>query len=534
MLTWYTPRWDPQVMTAGAYFAPWSYASAAGVNLRDHAQRERLLFFREGRTATVSVVQTLDERINFCSDGKVEADTSPRSMTLQRLIAHLPMLCHRAPQRALNIGLGAGVTLGALACHPLQTLDVVEIEPAVTNVVQVWAPWNHAIGTNPLVRLHVNDGRNHLLLTTGRFDVITSDPFEPVVAGAASLYTVEHFQLARQRLRPGGIMAQFLPLYELSNADVGMLLRSFATAFPHAAVFFTGYDTILLGFTEGAGIDMEVVAHNFGRPAVAQSLADVGVTEPGQLLEMLVLELQQGAEELSPGTLNTDDRPLVEFSAPRSALAYQPDRNQRVLLEAYAVEPDLTRYNLPEAWTAKVQAGRDAMRLTLAANLQREGGDARGALELLYAALRRSPANPITQNELTAALAGAANAFRVRGDVTNAAVYYHRALEIQPDDFWSLCHLAGFAIADGQWGEADRFLARGLAAYPDAPLLIAMRGRLAGSRGNIAGAERDLRAALLQLPRDPELWDQYAYVLEHQGNHKAAELARAHAVSARD
>jgi len=126
------------------------------------------------------------------------------------------MLLHPNPRRALNIGLGAGVTAGALTCYPEVTVEIADIEPAVTSVAAFWAERNHDLIKRGRHTLFINDGRNHLLVTTNRFDVITSDPFEPVVAGAASLYTVEHFQLARSRLAQGGLMAQFLPLYEMS------------------------------------------------------------------------------------------------------------------------------------------------------------------------------------------------------------------------------------------------------------------------------------------------------------------------------
>src|SRR4030095_9123728 len=192
----------------------------------------------------------------------------PKNMMLQRMQGHLPMLFHANPRHVLNIGFGGGVTAGAVSIYPETKLDIVEIEPAVTNVAEIFAPLNHDVIRRGRYHLVVNDGRNHLLITTNRYDVITSDPFEPVVAGAAHLYTVETFQWARARLAPAGIMAQFLPLYELSRADLMMILRTFVRVFPRTAVFFTGTDTVLLGLTDGAALRLETVAAKFETPEV--------------------------------------------------------------------------------------------------------------------------------------------------------------------------------------------------------------------------------------------------------------------------
>jgi spermidine synthase len=297
------------------------------VVLRESLASLELLFYREGTTATVAVTRLLDGRLHFSSDGKVEADTSPQSMVLQRMMGHVPMLLHPNPRRVLNIGLGAGVTSGALSCYPETQLEIADIEPAVTNVAAIWAERNHDLIRRGRHTLFINDGRNHLLVTTNRYDVITSDPFEPVVAGAASLYTVEHFQLARSRLAPGGLMAQFLPLYELSRDDLLMIVRTFARVFPRASVFFTGTDTILLGLTEGAELRLATAAAKFAIPEVRASLAEIGMDRPERLLDMLVMDLEPGDAAIHEGRVNSDNHPFIEFSAPAQR-AELPNRHE--------------------------------------------------------------------------------------------------------------------------------------------------------------------------------------------------------------
>ncbi len=185
----FVPRWDPLLLCSGPYFTP-----------RTHVQGKTLCCGRiSPRWSFSSIVKEPRPRcrslaawkggLYYSSEGKTEADTSPQSMVLQRMMGHLPMLIHPNPRRALNIGLGAGVTSGALSCYPDVKIDIADIEPAVTNVAAIWAERNHYLIERGGFTLFINDGRNHLLVTTNRYDVITSDPFEPVMAGAASLYT---------------------------------------------------------------------------------------------------------------------------------------------------------------------------------------------------------------------------------------------------------------------------------------------------------------------------------------------------------
>ena len=123
------PGWNHKLMAAGPYFNPWTFVSGTNIVFRERLNSEELLLYREGLVANVSVSRSDEQKLYFSSDGKVEADTSPRSMMLQRMMGHIPLLFHPNPRRVLNIGLGAGVTFGAVSCYPLDRFEVVEIEP---------------------------------------------------------------------------------------------------------------------------------------------------------------------------------------------------------------------------------------------------------------------------------------------------------------------------------------------------------------------------------------------------------------------
>jgi len=518
-----TPQWDRLLLCSGPYFTPRTDVQGKEVKLRENLASLELLFYHEGTTATVSVTRSLEGRLHFSSDGKTEADTSPQSMVLQRMMGHLPMLLHPNPRRALNIGMGAGVTSGALSCYPDVKIDIADIELAVTNVAAIWAERNHDLIRRANFTLFISDGRNHLLVTTNRYDVITSDPFEPVVAGAASLYTLEHFELARSRLAPGGVMAQFLPLYELSREDVLMIWRTFTAVFPRSSMFFTGTDTVLVGYTGDATLDLAAAAAKFSIPEVKASLAGIGIDRPAGLLDMLVMELEPGSAAVEPGALNTDDRPHIEYSAQRSALEYRTDVNQQVLLKHFNEIPPRHLAGLPPEVVEEVTRERDAFRTMLRASILRSQGDVRGTVDLLRLAIENAPRSPIIRNELLTSLGLLAR----EGDKSQAKILYQEALKVDPKDFSALYNLHLISRADQQPELAADYLRQGLEAYPDSAMFIAMRGRQSGLAGDIKAACRDLAAALQVLPRRADYWNIYADFLQRDDQPAKAEAARA-------
>ncbi len=495
-----SPHWDKKVMSSGPYFGPWNYIENGKVTLSDQLRQYRLLYFNEGITSTISVVKDSNEDIMYCSQGKVEADTSERSMMLQRMMGHLPMLFHPNPQRVVNIGLGAGVTFGAVSCYPVAHMEVVEFEPSVVNVARIWGEYNHHVLDHPNVVVTLNDGRNHLFIGGEPYDVITSDPFEPVMAGAANLYTVDFFEQAKAQLAENGIMAQYLPLYELSNEDYQTIMRSFAKVFPDCLLFFTGFDTIMLGNKGNSLLDLSVALEKFEIPAVKASLAEVGFTRPEMLLSMFVAKLSADDQIFSGGKLNTDKHPVVEFSAPKSTFHYTPDENQRVLLENYSDMPSYLLEGLSKERKFLVERAHQAMKMILQANIYRAKDDYKSNIELLLKAAKMVPENPVVRNELGASLMVSANSTLAAGHVEQAALQYEMLLEYKPDEFLAIYHLVGLNMRMQDVDKAIKYLTYGLVRYPDSPMFLALSGRIKGTFGDFDGAIEDLGKAVDTLP----------------------------------
>ena len=157
--------------------------------------------------------------------GKPDASTNPGDILTQSLLAHLPALFAGEPERGLVIGYGSGMTAGALLAHPeIQRLDVLELESGVIRS----SPYFHSVNGDPFAdprtQLIIEDGRTHLSYTDRRYDVITSEPSNPWMSGVSNLFTVEFYEAVKRRLAPGGVFAQWVQNYDLSDEAVA---RSF-------------------------------------------------------------------------------------------------------------------------------------------------------------------------------------------------------------------------------------------------------------------------------------------------------------------
>ncbi|MDZ8117922.1 fused MFS/spermidine synthase [Pontiella agarivorans] len=528
------PVWDKKVIASGPYFGPWNYISNGKVTIREQLSGHRQLYYNEGITSTISVVKDSNEDLMYCSQGKVEADTSERSMMLQRMMGHLPMLFHPDPQRAVNIGLGAGVTFGAVSCYPAEHLEVVEFEPSVVNIARVWGERNHNVIDKPNVKVTINDGRNHLFVGGEPYDVITSDPFEPVMAGAANLYTVDFFKLAKSRLAEGGIMAQYLPLYELSYEDYSMIMRSFGEVFPDALVFFTGFDSIMLGGKGDVALKLPVAKEKFEIPEVRQSLADVGFTKPEMLLSMYVARLSDDVHLFKEGKLNTDNHPYVEFSAPKSTFHYTPDENQQTLLENYSPMPDFLLKSLTDEQKKIVTDSHEAMRMTLEANLFRAKDDYKNNIQLLMKAAELAPENPVVANELGSSLLISAASVAAGGHLQQAILQYELVLKYKPDEFLAYYKLAELGMQVQDYVRVQKYVNEGLRKFPGAPMLMGLRGRIKGTFGDLDAAIIDLKTAIAELPEYVAFWVDLEKALRARGltaeadqaQQKIAELSR--------
>jgi spermidine synthase len=241
------------------------------------------LYLAEGATASIAVTEGVGGAKQFHIAGKVEASDMDVDMRLERMLGHVPALLHPRPRSVLIVGVGAGVTAGALSIHPeIERIVICEIESAVpASARQYFGDENHHVFDDPRVQLVYDDARHFLQTTSERFDIITSDPIHPWVRGAATLYSLEYLQLVRDHLNPGGIVTQWVPLYETDLRSVKSEIATFARVFPDTTLWNPdlleeGYDLVALGRTAPSMISETAINQRLAAaPRVTQSLDGV-------------------------------------------------------------------------------------------------------------------------------------------------------------------------------------------------------------------------------------------------------------------
>ncbi len=244
--------------------------------------RDQYPYVSEGAASTVAVHVAPDGYSNFHVSGRVEATNNPNDLRTERLIGHISAFSHPKPESVLVVGLGAGVTAGALTLHPeVKRIVICEIEPRVVGAAELFAKENYSALKNPKVELVFDDARHFLATTREKFDIITSDPIHPWVRGNSILFSREYYAIVKEHLKPGGLASQWVPLYETSELAIQIQAKTFMSAFADGVVWNTmtnnrGYDVVFVGATQPLQIDVQnVQARIEGSPALAASLREV-------------------------------------------------------------------------------------------------------------------------------------------------------------------------------------------------------------------------------------------------------------------
>jgi spermidine synthase len=285
----------------------------------------------EGMNSSVAVTRLSDGTLNFHVSGKVEASTQPQDMRLQRMLGHIPALVHPGPKTVLVVGCGAGVTAGSFLAHPeVERVVICELEPLIpTQIAPRFGPQNYDVVKSPKVEIVYDDARHYILTTREKFDIITSDPIHPWVKGAATLYTEEYFELCKARLNEGGVITQWVPLYESNPEAVKSEVATFFRVFPEGTVWSNddagaGYDTVLLGYVGPRTIDVDrLEARVAADELLAFSLEEVGFHSVLDLLATYAGTAQDLAPWTADAQINRDRNLRLQYLAGMSSHSYR-------------------------------------------------------------------------------------------------------------------------------------------------------------------------------------------------------------------
>lgn len=317
----------------------------------------KIIFYDDDPTSsvTVGVPPRRPENIALYVNGKPEGALVGDYPTMA-LIALIPSLIAESHERAFVIGFGTGVTAGELATlDETRKVTVAEISRAVIAANPLFAVGNLGASTNPKIEVVRGDAYRTLLRSTERYDVITSEPSNPWVAGVEMLYTREFLEAVRSRLAPGGVYGQWFHVYETDSEVISLILRTYASVFPHVSVWYTGGpDLLLLGMDRSdRALDVGALEARFRQPDFAAAFARVEIDRFPQLLAHELIPLDTLHTEKLRGRIHSVRRPILSDLAARAFFLggpvarvnpYMSENHQKVsvrnsLLRRYAGEP---------------------------------------------------------------------------------------------------------------------------------------------------------------------------------------------------
>lgn len=262
------------------------------------ADGSRVVAIIEGTADTLQLLRqdflAQPHTYRLLTNGFSMSGTHPQSQRYMRLFAYLPLALRPEAEDALLICYGVGVTADALTREArLKRIDIVDI---AREVFSLSAEYTAPAHTNPLrdPRVHpmVQDGRFFLQATAQHYDLITGEPPPLKMAGTVNLYTQEFFSLMRDRLKDGGIVTFWLPIYQLRVDEVKAILRAFQNVFPNASVWGgPDHEWIMIGIN---GAERAVAAKEVARlweaPATRDDLMHIGVEAPEQLGGLFIMD----------------------------------------------------------------------------------------------------------------------------------------------------------------------------------------------------------------------------------------------------
>jgi spermidine synthase len=471
------PTFKFSVLMLCAMIATMVLYSPLGYRLQHLRTGERLIFYDESSSATVSVREDEQGGRMLSINGLDEVPVDPASLLTFRVLAHLPLLLHPSPQNVMVLSLGGAITTGSVARHPLKHIDAIELCPPVVKAAGLFERWNHNVLKDPRLRIILQDGRNHLLTNRKKYDVITADATHPWSADSWILYTREMYRLVRSNLTGQGIFCQWVPLHWMSMVDLKCILRTLRTEFPHLSLWYTGSYLVAVGSHKSLPIDLSDLTDRMQQTTIHKDLASVGIDSPVSLLALFLMADGHIDHFVGDGPLNTDDLAYLEHSASRCFGRETTPENIAALLEKRQFPAFFLAGDYPP-----LDPGfeKDLLRLfqarekTMAGRILSYKGDFDGSVKHYRTALEQAPEDGVTKILLKDALGTLASTWANKGDqirrsgkLKEAVSIYSKALQIDTGAPRAHNGLGLIYFAQGRYAKALEHYDIALQRYPN-------------------------------------------------------------------
>jgi spermidine synthase len=308
------PRVDTLQLSRGVFMLLNNQANYENISSQ---KDRRILFEQEGINGSIAVVANEwgQGDLGLRVSSKPVAVTGEAGRRHLLLLGHLPMMFAKSHSDVAVIGYGTGITTGSVLKYPgVERLDVLELEKQVLAASKYFSVKNGRPLQNDKTRVHEEDGRIFLTYSNKKYDVITSDPISPWVAGAASLYSEDFYLKIKDRLNEGGVFCQWLQMGDYASQTYRGVVATIEKSFEHVAIFNFGHDSMILASQNPLVLPWQSLNDLFLHPPIAEELASNGINFPMEIINFLIAGTDQVSSYVSStNNINNDDSVWLEY-----------------------------------------------------------------------------------------------------------------------------------------------------------------------------------------------------------------------------
>ena len=292
---------------------------------------EKILYYKEGISGTI-VVGSRDDQTFLYTNGKGDAN-SKGDLQTQIFLAQIPMILHPSPDSVFVIGCGSGTTIGNVLTHKnVNYAGLAEISPEVLEAANYFNEVNNTPFLDNRLNIIKDDGLSALRLSNQKYDVIISQPSNPWSAGVGNLFTKEFFRDCKKKLKKNGLLAQWTNLYEMNDELFKIVLNTLFDEFEFITFWQIGRsDVLFLCSNEDFNIDFKIVEKKYDQVKEFIEKFNYKGIETLFAKEIVVDEKDMQNYLFKNNLMNTENKPILEFLAPKSFFMYSFPREFIIL-----------------------------------------------------------------------------------------------------------------------------------------------------------------------------------------------------------
>ncbi|UXI67695.1 spermine synthase [Tahibacter amnicola] len=316
-LTLQLARFDPAAMTAGVF----------RTGKARHDAESEVLFYKDGKSASIGVLQFPSGSRSIVTNGKPDAAIQVKpggQPTLDEatmaIVALLPLRMHPDPKEIANIGFGSGYTIHTLLGDTrVQRVDTIEIEPAMVEGAKAYGAVNARAYTDKRSTIYIEDAKTFFASHRSQYDIIVSEPSNPWVAGVANLFSTEFYRFVPRHLKKGGLFVQWIQLYEIDETLIATMVNALSDSFMDYVVYLSGTGDLVIAAAADHKLGPLGEA-SIDDPLLKERLENIAIWKK----EDVVMRRIGTKATLDPlfkainRTRNSDFYPVVSLQAPRA------------------------------------------------------------------------------------------------------------------------------------------------------------------------------------------------------------------------